>query len=99
MKVQILFDRVNHFHLLVRVNEEEEIGIISPKTLSGSATTERVEIGVAPSAVINPDGGLNEWRRRNWDYSSKTTSGVCNQRKGWGGSYPIGGYLPRWRFG
>jgi len=25
MKVQILFDRVNHFHLLVRVKDEEEI--------------------------------------------------------------------------
>ena len=82
MKVQILFDRVNHFHLLVRVKEEEEIGTIPSKPLSGSATTERVDMEVTPSAVIYPDGGWNEWRRRNWDYSSKTTSGVCNRRKG-----------------
>ena len=58
------------------MNGEEEIGIIPPKPLPGSATTERVEIGVTPLAVINPDGGLNEWRRRNLDYTSKTTSGV-----------------------
>ena len=32
MKVQILFDRVNHFHLLVRIKEEEEI--ISPDRVS-----------------------------------------------------------------
>ena len=57
MKVQILFDRVNHFHLLVRVKEEEEIGIIHLKPLSGSPTTERVELGATPSAVIYPDGG------------------------------------------
>jgi len=42
------------------MNEEEEIGIISPKPLPGYATTERVEIGVTPLAVIYPDGGLIE---------------------------------------
>jgi hypothetical protein len=30
------------------------------RTTFGVETTERVEMGVAPSAVINPDGGLIE---------------------------------------
>ena len=42
------------------MNGEEEIGIIPPKPLPGSATAERVDMEVTPSAVINPDGGLNE---------------------------------------
>jgi putative transposase len=50
----------NHFHLLVKIKEEAEVGFLSSaamsKTLSGSETTERV--GAAPSVVINPDGGF-----------------------------------------
>ena len=48
----------NHFHLLVRVKDEEEIGIIPTKPLSGSLTTERIEMEATPSAVMYPDGGL-----------------------------------------
>jgi REP element-mobilizing transposase RayT len=48
----------NHFHLLVRIKEKDEIGFIPPKTLSGYNTTERVVRSVAPSAVLHPDGGL-----------------------------------------
>ena len=47
----------NHFHLLLRVKEKEEIGFFPPKPLSGSATTERVDMATTPSAVIYPDGG------------------------------------------
>src|SRR5450830_1623896 len=46
----------NHFHLLVRVKEEMEIGFIPHKPLSGSATTERVELECTPSVVVDPDG-------------------------------------------
>ena len=46
----------NHFHLLVRIKEEKEIGYLSGKTLSGYETTERV--GAAPSAVHNPEDGF-----------------------------------------
>ena len=50
----------NHFHLLVKVKEENEIGFIPTKPLSGSETTERVgrvERKVTPSAVLHPEGG------------------------------------------
>lgn len=47
----------NHFHLLVRVKEEKEIGLIPQKPLSGYATTERIKEEVTSSAVINPDEG------------------------------------------
>lgn len=48
----------NHFHLLVKVKEDNEIGFIPVKPLSGFTTTERVEkYGVSPSAVLYPDGG------------------------------------------
>jgi putative transposase len=61
----------NHFHLLVRIKEEEEIGFIPVKsaknklTRSGYKTSkrefisaERMETFVAPSEVSNPDRGL-----------------------------------------
>jgi len=56
----------NHFHLLVRVKEEKEIGYIPIKPLSGYKTAERVdgverirdERGNIPSAVFHPDGGF-----------------------------------------
>ena len=49
----------NHFHLLVRIKEEEEIGLIplKSKPLSGHKATDRVDVketGI-PSAVENPD--------------------------------------------
>lgn len=47
----------NHFHLLIKVKEQKEIGFIPPKPLSGFPTTERVKGEATPSAVINPDGG------------------------------------------
>ena len=46
----------NHFHLLVKVKEEKEIGFIPQKPLSGFSTTERVKGYATPSAVIDPDG-------------------------------------------
>lgn len=48
----------NHFHLLVKVKEETEIGFIPKKTLSGSETSERVG-KATPSVVANPDGGCD----------------------------------------
>jgi hypothetical protein len=52
----------NHFHLLVRIKEEEEIGLIplKNKPLSGHKTSDRVGVKEArtPLAVKNPDGGL-----------------------------------------
>ncbi len=52
----------NHFHLLVRVKHEEDIGFIPFKPLSGSKTTERVnDAANAPSEVENPEGG---WVRK-----------------------------------
>lgn len=50
----------NHFHLLVKVKDEEDIGFIQPKTFSGFSTTERMESPASPSAVTNPDGGYQE---------------------------------------
>jgi len=48
----------NHFHLLVKVKDEEEIGFIPVKPLSGFSTSERVGKGIiSPSEVLNPDGG------------------------------------------
>ncbi len=48
----------NHFHLLVRVKEEGEIGFIPVKPLPEFSTAERIEKGgVSPSAVLNPNGG------------------------------------------
>src|SRR5512133_1557698 len=49
----------NHFHLLVKVKEETEIGFITGKTLSGYETSERVG-KVTPSVALSPDGGLTE---------------------------------------
>ena len=48
----------NHFHLLVKVKEESEIGFIPPKILSGYSTTERIKMSATPSAVLYPDGGF-----------------------------------------
>jgi REP element-mobilizing transposase RayT len=54
----------NHFHVLVKIKGEEEIGFIPVKTASnkltrsGCKTAERVETFVTPSMVTNPDGGL-----------------------------------------
>ncbi len=48
----------NHFHLLVRVKEETEIGFIPLKSLSGSPTTERIEKEVTLSETVVPEGGL-----------------------------------------
>ena len=50
----------NHFHLLVKVKEEKEIGFILQKPLSGFSTTERVKGDATPSVVIDPDGGWIE---------------------------------------
>jgi REP element-mobilizing transposase RayT len=47
----------NHFHLLVRIKDENEIGFIPLKPLSGFSTTEREARIKAPSAVLYPDGG------------------------------------------
>ena len=51
----------NHFHLLVRIKEETQIGFLSTNspsiTLSGSETSERVS--AALSVVLNPDGGFS----------------------------------------
>ena len=52
----------NHFHLLVRIKEETDIGFISVKTLSGSLTSKREERSNTPSAVANPDGGYTAKR-------------------------------------
>jgi len=46
----------NHFHLLVRVKNEEEIGFIQQKPLSRSVTIERVDVTGTPSVVLYPDG-------------------------------------------
>jgi len=61
----------NHFHVLLRIKEEEEIGFIPVKTTSNNKTrsgyktaereyfsTKRLDAFVAPSVVTNPDGGL-----------------------------------------
>ena len=52
----------NHFHLLVRIKEEKEIGLIrlKNKPLSGHKATDRVGIKETetPLAVKDPNGGL-----------------------------------------
>jgi putative transposase len=54
----------NHFHVLLRIKDEEEIGFIPVKTTSndstrlGFGTTKQVESFVTPSMVPNLDGGL-----------------------------------------
>lgn len=50
----------NHFHLLVKLKEEEHIGFIPSKHLSRDETTEREKGDATPSAVINPDGAWIE---------------------------------------
>ncbi|WP_423130327.1 transposase [Gaoshiqia sp. Z1-71] len=50
----------NHFHLLVRIKEEKDIGFIPVKTLPGSLISRRVKRSDSPSAVANPDGGYND---------------------------------------
>jgi putative transposase len=59
----------NHFHLLVRIKEEKEIGVvmktltgsdvIETKPLTGFETTVRVGSDNTLSAVVNPDSGSN----------------------------------------
>ena len=50
----------NHFHVLVRIKEENKIGFIPrKKPLSGQKVTDRVDNMNTPSAVVNPDGGSN----------------------------------------
>jgi len=47
----------NHFHLLIKVKEEKEIGFIPQKQLSGYSTTESAKEQLTSSAVIDPDEG------------------------------------------
>ncbi len=57
----------NHFHLLVRIKDEAEIGFISRlkhKPPTGLKAAVGVYATVSPTAVENPDGGLNTTNRK-----------------------------------
>jgi hypothetical protein len=63
----------NHFHLLVRIKDESEIGFIPIKhkpptglkaTVGVSGAADGVSSMLAPAVVENPDGGLNTTNRK-----------------------------------
>lgn len=77
----------NHFHVLVRIKEEEEIGFIPVRTASNNLTRsgyktdelefisdERVGTFVAPSEVINPGGMIPK------NTTHRTNFRICSMR-------------------
>lgn len=54
----------NHFHLLVRIKMEDEIGYMPVPALPGSLTAERPTAVCTPSEVGDPEGGLTARKYR-----------------------------------
>ncbi len=73
----------NHFHLLIKVKEQKEIGFIPPKPLSGFTTTERKERILTPSEVLHPEGGLKRFKpERQFSHLFNAYAQAFNKRFG-----------------